>query len=140
MSNRVINIGMIGLGFTIAVLVGLWLAIQASGGQAIGDLLPTAISGFIPSAILVGLGAYRYVQDREPPDEIPAVDVYHQRELVDLIHQRGSITVAEAAIALDISEDAVRDSVRQLLELQIFTGYIDWDTDTLYSQHTKQLG
>lgn len=139
MSDRVINIGMIGLGFAIAVLVGLWIAIQVTSGESFGDVLGNAITGFIPSALLVGIGAYRYVQDREPPDEIPDVDVYHQRALVDLIHQRGVITVAEAANALEISENDVRDAVRQLLELQIFTGYIDWNTDTLYSQRTKQL-
>lgn len=130
---------MIGIGFVIAIFVGLWLAIQVSTGEQFGNLLGVALVGFVPSAVFAGYGMYQYIQSDEEPDVIPEVDVRHQRELVDLVHERGAITVAQASQLLEISEIDVKESVRQLLELGIFTGDIDWETDTLYSQKVKKL-
>jgi hypothetical protein len=139
MVNRSPYAIMIGIGFGIAVLVGLWLAIQVATGQDLLDQLGIAVVGFIPSTLLVSIGAYRYIQADTEPDVIPDVDVWHQRELVDLLHKNRSISVHDAAQQLGISENDVKESVRQLLELGIFTGDIDWETDTLYSKHTKKL-
>ena len=139
MSSRATYSVMIGFGFGIAILVGLWLAIQVSAGQSLSNLLGITLIGFIPSALLTGYGAYRYIQSNEEPDVYPDVDVRHQRELVDLIHERGAISIKDASEILDISEQDVKDSIRQLLELGIFTGDIDWATDILYSKKTQKL-
>ena len=139
MGSRTKYVVLIGFGFGIAVLVGLWLAIQVSAGQTLSDLLGIALIGFVPSAILAGFGSYQYIQADEEPDIIPDIDVRQQRELVDLIHERGSISIQEASRLLNISETDVKDAIRQLLELGIFTGDIDWETDVLYSQKVKKL-
>jgi hypothetical protein len=130
---------MIGLGFGIAVLVGLWVAIQVSAEQPLSSLLGVALLGFIPSALLAGYGAYQYSQIGQEPDIIPDVDVRQQRELVDLIHERGMVSIADASQELGISEHDVRDAIRQLLELQIFTGDVDWKENVIYSQKTQKL-
>lgn len=139
MVNRTKYAVMIGFGFGIAVLVGLWVAIQVSADQSLSSLLGVALLGFIPSALLAGYGAYQYMQIGEEPDVIPDVDVRHQRELVDLIHERGMISIADASQQLGIREHDVRDAIRQLLELGIFTGDVDWNEDILYSQKTHKL-
>ena len=139
MENRPKYVVMIGLGFTIAVLIGLWLAFQVAAGYALLEQLSIALIGFVPSALLAGYGTYQYIQAGEEPDEIPLIDVRQQRELVDLIHERGMITITEAAQVLDISERDVKDAIRQLFELEIFTGYVDWDNNVVYSQRTKRL-
>lgn len=139
MESRTKYAVLIGLGFGIAVLAGLWLAIQVSMGQSLSDLLGIALLGFVLSAFLAGLGAYLYIQADEEPDVIPDVDVRQQRELVDLIHEHGMVSVQDAAKLLQISEPDVKDAVRQLLELGIFTGDVDWETNVLYSQNVKKL-
>jgi hypothetical protein len=139
MVNRTKYTVMIGFGFGIAVLVGLWVAIQVSAGQPLSGLLGIVLLGFIPSALFSGYGAYQYSQVDVEPDVIPDVDVRHQRELVDLIHERGMISIADASHQLGISEHHVRDAIRQLLELGIFTGDVDWNEDVLYSQKTQKL-
>lgn len=139
MINRSPYTIMIGLGFGIAVIVGLWLALQVSAGNNLLDLIGIAIIGFLPSAILVTYGAYRYIQSDQEPDDIPDVDVWHQRELVDLLHQHRAISISDVAKQLNISEQEVKGAIRQLLELGIFTGDIDWDNDMLYSQKTNKL-
>jgi len=130
---------MIGFGFGIAVLVGLWVAIQVSADQPLGSLLGVALIGFVPSALLAGYGAYQYIRVGEEPDVIPDIDVRQQRELVDLIHERGMVTISDASHQLGISEPDVRDAIYQLLELEIFTGDVDWNQGVIYSQKTRKL-
>jgi hypothetical protein len=139
MVNRTKYVVMIGFGFGISVLVGLWVAIQVSVGQSLSGLLGIALLGFIPSALLSGYGAYQVIQIGEEPDVIPDVDIRQQRELVDLIHERGKISIADASQELAISEHHVRDAIRQLLELGIFTGDVDWNEDVLDSQKMQKL-
>ncbi len=139
MLNRSPYAIIIGVGFSIAVVVGLWLALQVSAGNNLLDLIGIALLGFVPSALLVGFGAYKYIQADQEPDDIPDVDVWHQRELIDLLHQHSAISISDVAKKLDISEQDVKDAIRQLLELGIFTGDIDWDNDMLYSQKTNKL-
>jgi|GEM_PF-1906011 len=139
MINRTKYVVMIGFGFGIAMLVGLWVAVQVSANQPLSSLLGIVLVGFIPSALLVGYGAYQYIRVGEEPDVIPDVDVRQQRELVDLIHERGMISIADASQQLGIGEHDVRDAIRQLLELEIFTGDVDWNEDVIYSQKTRKL-
>lgn len=139
MVNRTKYAIMIGFGFGIAILVGLWVAIQVSADQPLASLLGVALIGFVPSASLAGYGAYQYIRVGEEPDIIPDIDVRQQRELVDLIHERGMVTIADASQQLGIGEHDVRDAIRQLLELEIFTGDVDWNEDVIYSQKTRKL-
>ena len=130
---------MIGFGFGIAMLVGLWLAIQVSADEPLSSLIGIALLGFLPSAFLAGYGAYQYIRVGEEPDVIPDIDVRQQRELVDLIHERGMISIVDASQELGIGEHDVRDAIRQLLELEIFTGDVDWNEGLIYSQKTRKL-
>lgn len=139
MNSRSSYIIIIGLGFAIAVIIGLWLAIQVSAGNDLLNLIGIALIGFIPSALMAGYGTYQYIQSDEEPDTIPDIDVWHQRELIDLLHQHSAISIPDAAQRLDISENDVKESIRQLLELGIFTGDIDWENEILYSQKTNKL-
>ncbi len=139
MLNRSRFIILIGVGFAIAVGMGLWLAIQVAIGQSLLDLVGIALIGFVPSAILISYGVHQYIQLDIEPDVIPDVDVWHQRELVDLLHQHHAISIQDVALKLDISENDVKDAVQQLLELGIFTGDIDWENDMLYSHRTQKL-
>ncbi len=139
MVNRTKYAVMIGFGFGIAILVGLWVAIQVSADQPLASLLGVALIGFVPSASLAGYGAYQYIRVGEEPDIIPDIGVRQQRELVDLIHERGMVTIPDASQQLGIGEHDVRDAIRQLLELEIFTGDVDWNEDVIYSHKTRKL-
>ena len=139
MVNRTKYAVMIGFGFGIAILVGLWVAIQVSADQPLGNLLGIALVGFMPSALLAGYGAYQYIRVGEEPDIIPDIDIRQQRELVDLIHQRGMISITDASHELGIKEHDVHDAIRQLLELEIFTGDVDWKEGVIYSQKVQKL-
>ncbi len=62
-SGRLVGIILIVVGFGVAVIAGLWLASQVTGGQLqSGGALVGGGIAFIPVALLTGFGIYMYVQ------------------------------------------------------------------------------
>ena len=125
--------GLIVLGFVAAVLAGGWLAGQAAQrGTATTSIVFPALILFIPVAILVGGGIFLYQrQDWTPESES---EVQQQRRLVDIVNERGHVSVDDLAAELRISPQTVHELIEQLMILEIFAGEVDWDAGMIYAQ------
>jgi hypothetical protein len=120
---------LIGLGFGLALIAGLFLASRAAEAET-GALVGTALVAFIPVALLIGAGIVLYM--RQSPAEEPVVSTVHlQRELLDVLRERRSMTVDALAETLDTEPEQVNEMVHQLAALQIFSGYLDRRNETL---------
>jgi hypothetical protein len=137
-TGRVAGIILIVVGFGIAVIAGLWLAVQVSSEQiTAGGALVGAGIAFIPVALLVGFGIYMFVVGgREAQEEST---MRQQRQLLDIVKSRGQVRVSDVALEMRVSVDAVKDMVHQLVGLQVFSGYVNWEKGTLYSSDASQL-
>lgn len=62
-----------------------------------------------------------------------------QRRLLDIVKSRGQVSVNDLALEMRISVDNVKDMVHQLVGLQVFSGYINWQEGTLYSAEAAGL-
>ncbi|MBZ0300399.1 MAG: hypothetical protein K8J31_11680 [Anaerolineae bacterium] len=124
---------LIGIGFALAGGAGLLLAAQVAQGvlDARGTVLG-AVLAFIPAAGLVGAGIYRLTH-RPPQAEPGQSTVEMQRQLMDHLNARGQLSTGEMCDQLGISEADLRALVDELLRLEIFPGYVDWDREVLYS-------
>ncbi|MCK6577678.1 MAG: hypothetical protein L6Q98_06190 [Anaerolineae bacterium] len=131
-----IILGVIGLG--IALIGGLWLASQVSAGalDSGGALLGAGIA-FIPVALLLGSGVYLFVRGGAQAQEESVMQ--KQRRLLDIVKSRGQVSVNDLALEMRISVDNVKDMVHQLVGLQVFSGYINWQEGTLYSAEAAGL-
>lgn len=135
-TGRLTGVILIVVGFGIAVIAGLWLALQAQQIGGGGTLLGAGIA-FIPVAILVGGGIYMYViGGREAVHES---SMRQQRELLDVVKSRGEVSIADLAMELKVNVDTVKSLVYQLVGLQVFSGYVNWDKGVLYSSEASQL-
>ncbi len=135
-TGRLIGIILIVTGFIVAVLAGLWLAVQTAELQPGGLVLGAGLA-FIPVALLVGFGIFLYVRGgREAELE---TTMQQQRRLLDILKSRGQVGVNEMALELGLSVDTVRDLVHQLVGLQVFSGYVNWRDGTLYSSDASKL-
>lgn len=137
-SGRLVGIILIVVGFGIAVIGGLWLASQVTGGQLqSGGALVGAGIAFIPVALLVGFGIYLYVQGgKEAEFEF---EMQKQRQLLDIVKSRGQVAVSDLALEMKTNVDTVKSMVHQLVGLQVFSGYINWDKGILYSSDASNL-
>lgn len=136
-NSRLIGIILGVLGFGIAVLAGLWIAVQVGGGMSMGAALLGALLAFIPVALLIGGGLFLFIQGgREVERES---EVRQQRQLLDIVRSRGQISVHELALELNINVDKVKSMIHELVGLQVFSGYINWKDGMLFSSDAAQL-
>lgn len=137
-SSRLVGIILTIVGIGIAIIAGLWLATQVSagsitgGGAAIGAGL-----AFIPVALFAGFGIYLYVQGGQESQQESVMQ--KQRQLLDILKSRGEVSVSDMALEMHVSVDSVKDMVYQLVGLQVFSGYVNWDDGKLYSSEASQL-
>jgi hypothetical protein len=55
------------------------------------------------------------------------------------VRSRGQVAVADLALETQMSQDAVRALVHELVGLQVFSGYVNWDKGVLYSAEARHL-
>ena len=95
------------------------------------------VIAFIPIALFAGVGIYIYVQGEKEANEESVMR--KQRRLLDILNSRGQVPVQEMAVELNSSVDQIQDMIYQLVGLQVFSGYINWDDGVLYSAEAKKL-
>lgn len=128
-----------GVGFAIAMAAGLALAVRASSEEIeTNTVLAGSFAAFMVIAPLIIYGIYLYVQEDDPiaPDEVSIVE--KQRELMDVLRERGRVTVPEMATALGVSQSDVREMINQLIDLEIFRGEVDWTDEVLYAGESSR--
>ncbi|MBL8162829.1 MAG: hypothetical protein JNJ61_12650 [Anaerolineae bacterium] len=135
-TGRLVGIILIVIGFGIAIIAGLWLAVQAQQVGAGGILIGAGIA-FIPVAILVGAGIYLVViGGREALEES---EMQQQRQLLDIVKSHGEVAVSDLALEMKVSADKVRSLIHQLVGLQVFSGYVNWEKGVIYSSDAGSL-
>jgi hypothetical protein len=137
-TGRLVGIILVAVGFGVAVIAGLWLALQASSGQiSSGGAVVGAGLAFIPVALLAGFGIYMYVQGGK--EAVEESTMQKQRQLLDIVKSRGQVSVSDLALEMGVKVDDVKSMVHSLVGLQVFSGYINWEKGILYSTDASQL-
>ena len=138
MNSRLIGIILSVVGLGVAVIAGLWLASQVSAGLvSSGGALVGAGIAFVPVALLVGFGVYLYQRGGE---EVQVESTMQkQRQLLDILKSRGMVSVNDMALEMQVSVDSVKDMIHQLVGLQVFSGYVNWNEGKLYSAEASSL-
>ncbi len=137
-TGRLAGIILIVVGFGIAVIAGLWLAVQVSSERiTAGGALVGAGIAFIPVALLVGFGIYMFVLGGREAREESSMRL--QRQLLDIVKSRGQVRVSDLALEMRVSVDSVKGMIHQLVGLQVFSGYVNWEKGMLYSSDASQL-
>lgn len=137
-TGRLVGIILIVVGFGIAVIAGLWLALQASGSNlSAGGAVVGAGIAFIPVALLVGFGIFMFVRGGQ--EAVEESSMQQQRQLLDIVKSRGQVPVADLALEMHANVDTVRNLIHQLVGLQVFSGYINWEKGIIYSSDASKL-
>jgi len=137
-SSKLIGIVLAVAGFGIALIGGLWLSsqLQSEALQAGGALLGAGLL-FIPVALMVGGGIYLISQGGK--EQQRTSEMQRQRQVLDIVKSRGQVSVSDVALEMGVPASDVKDIVHQLVGLQVFSGYVNWDDGTLYSVDASQL-
>jgi len=138
-SGRLIGLITIVVGALVAVLAIAYVAINTANGMlsAGGAILGLAIALLVIVAPLVGFGIYMLVQSNQ--DAKAQARAADQRRLLDIVRSRGQVDITDLAVEMQVSPEALRDMIHQLVGLQVFSGYVHWDKGMLYSAEARSL-
>jgi len=137
-NSRLSGIILTVVGIGVALIASLWIASQVAGETLTsGGALIGAGLAFIPVALLIGFGLYLFIKGGQQAQEDSVMQ--KQRQLLDILKSRGQVAVADMALEMRVSADQVKDMVHQLVGLQVFSGYINWDEGVLYSADARNL-
>lgn len=138
MSGRVSGLLFILGGAALGLIGGAWLISQVGEGRMqSGGALVGAFGLAVVVLPLVGLGVMLTLRGRQEAasDEERA----ELRKILDLVKSRGQIQVSEVVIELGTNTKEVQDQIHSLVGMGLFSGYINWEEGTLFSEEASQI-
>lgn len=99
-------------------------------------MLGLAVTGVLVLPLLGG-GVVLLLRGRSEISDM--TDIRKQKHLLNMIQTQGRISLAEAAIELDVGRDTLKRYVYDLVGKKLFTGYVNWDQGMLYSSGAASM-
>jgi hypothetical protein len=134
-TGKIIGTILIGSGALVCLAAGAWLAF-AEGNTTGGRLLGTILSLLIV-APLVGIGIFLLIRGRQ--EERAMANIARQRKLLNIVKTQGQVTISDMVLELDGTYDQIKDCIYELVGRGLFSGYVNWEEGTLYSQQASEL-
>jgi hypothetical protein len=88
-------------------------------------------------APLAGGGIYAVVRGRREAETDRQAKM--QRKILDMVKARGQVSISDIIVELQSSLPEVQDMIYKLVGMGVFSGYINWDEGTLYSEQASAL-
>lgn len=140
-STRVWGIILLGFGVLLTALAGLWLATEANtSALSSGDVFLRAFIAFVFIIPVILLGIYLLAKNNTSDDaNDDASDVVQQRRLLDTLRTRQRATFAELSHETGMSEAEITTQLEALMQLSIFSGYVQWSSGYAVVMPSQQL-
>ncbi|CUS02027.2 conserved protein of unknown function [Candidatus Promineifilum breve] len=120
------------------VIVGLMAVYRSEGSLTSGAATLGIVIGFLVLVLpQLGFGAYLLLRGRQ--DAAVAASAGKQRQMLGMIKARGQVNIADLAIDLRTSRDEVQRMVYELVNMGLYSGYVNWSEGTLYSSEASEL-
>ena len=85
----------------------------------------------------LGFGAYLLMRGQQ--EAAVAETAGKQRQLLGMVKARGQVQIADLAIELRTSRDELQKMIYELVNMGLYSGYINWAEGTLYSSQASEL-
>lgn len=138
-SGKTVGIILIIVGLVIPALGIAWgLAnLGAEGGLETSGFVFAVAVAIIIGLPFLGAGFYMFMRGRAEEDQM--AEVQKQKKILNMVVTQGQVSIAEAALELDVSRDQVKAWVYDLVGKGLFSGYINWDDGLLISRRAAEL-
>lgn len=139
-TGKTIGIILIVIGIGVCVVAGAWLLASSAGPESSLKLSGAILGGalaFVIAAPAIGVGVFLLVRGRREAAEMAEAE--KEQKLLGMIRTQGQISISEAAIELDVNRDQVETWIYDLVDKQLFAGYVNWDERMLYSRDASQM-
>jgi hypothetical protein len=139
-SGKIAGFILIGIGVAICAIVSVFVGsgLASHQLQAAGAVLGIGVFGGIPLLVCAGIGSYLLMRGRA--EEAEMAEVRRKERLLGLIQAQGKVSLGTVMIETKMSRDEVKTAIYELVNQGLFAGYIDWSTQTFYSQDASRVG
>jgi len=139
-NGKMIGFVLIALGAAVCVVVTGFMGVGvATGSTGIpGAALGLVFLGILPMLVLVGLGGYLVWKGRK--EEADLAVIRKKERLLGLIQAQGQASIGPIMMELEMTRTEVTNSIYELVAMDLFSGYIDWDAMTFYSKDASAVG
>jgi hypothetical protein len=138
--GKTIGIILIVVGIGVCVVAGAWLLASSAGPESdlevSGAVLGLAIA-FVIAAPMAGIGAYMLIRGQKEAAEFAEVE--KERKLLGMVQTQGQVSIPEVALELDVGRGQVKEWIYDLVDKELFAGYINWDEGMLYSRKAGEM-
>jgi len=137
--GRTLGIILIIGGLVVGVIVvALMLVYRNEGSLSSGAAtLGIALGLLALSLPQLGFGAYLLMRGQQ--EAAVAETAGKQRQLLGMVKARGQVQIADLAIELRTSRDELQKMIYELVNMGLYSGYINWAEGTLYSSQASEL-
>jgi hypothetical protein len=137
--NRTVGYILIAVAVGICVIGSALLGVGLAGNQLApaGAVLGFGLLFVVLVAPLAGGGIYAIVRGRREAETDKQAQM--QRKILDMVKARGQVSVSDVIVELQSSLPEVQDMIYKLVGMGVFSGYINWDEGTLFSEQASAL-
>jgi hypothetical protein len=138
-SGRTVGIILLVIGIVLALILVAWLfAGQGENKlEGTGLVLGLALTFILVAPFLAG-GVYFFTKGQSEAKEFAVIE--KEKRLLNMVLTQGKVQLAHAAVEMNATLDQIRAFVYDLVGKGLFTGYIDWKSNTLYSADASKIG
>ncbi len=121
-----------------AIVVALMLVYRNEGSLTSGAAtLGITLGLLVLSLPQLGFGAYLLLRGQQ--EAVVAETAGKQRQLLGMVKARGQVQISDVAIELRTSRDELQKMLYELVNMGLFSGYVNWAEGTLYSSQASEL-
>ncbi len=121
-----------------AIIVVLMTVYRNEGSLTAGAATLGIVLGLLALSLpQLGFGAYLLSRGRQ--EAVVAESAGMQRQMLGMIKARGQVSIADLAIELRTSRDEIQRLLYELVNMGLYSGYINWTEGTLYSSEASEL-
>lgn len=126
-------------GLVVGIIIVALMSVYRSEGSLTSGAATLGITiGFLVLVLpQLGFGAYLLMRSRQ--EAAVAESAGKQRKMLGIIKARGQVNIADLAIELQSSRDEVQGMIYELVNMGLYSGYINWNEGTLYSSEASEL-
>jgi hypothetical protein len=139
-SGKTIGVILIVVGLAICALVSLFIGSGLATAQTSvpGLILGIGAFGVLPLLLLGGVGLFLFFRGSQEAQELGVV---RQKErLLGMIQAQGKVTLNTIMVEQHLSREQVQNYIYELVQQGLFSGYIDWNSATFFSQDAGRVG
>ena len=121
-----------------AVIIALMSVYRSEGSLTSGAATLGIVIGLLVLVLpQLGFGAYLLMRGQQ--EAVVAESASKQRKMLGMIKAKGQVNIADLAIELRSSRDEIQGMIYELVNMGLYSGYINWSEGTLYSSEASDL-